>query len=154
MTMIFDEWQGIWRVLAVGSAAYILLIAMLRLSGKRTLSKMNAFDLIVTVALGSTLATVLLDADLPLAEGVTALALLVSLQFVITWASVRWPWFQGVIKAEPTLLAHQGRLLPGAMRTQRVTEAEIHAAIRQSGHNSLDETRAVVLETDGSLSVT
>lgn len=46
------------------------------------------------------------------------------------------------------------RLLPGAMRAQRVTEAEIHAAIRQSGHHSLDETRAVVLETDGSLSVT
>lgn len=154
MAMIFDDWQGIWRVLVVGGAAYVLLIAMLRLSGKRTLSKMNAFDLIVTVALGSTLATVLLDADLPLAEGVAALALLVSLQFVITWASVRWPWFQGVIKAEPTLLAHQGRLLPGAMRAQRVTEAEIHAAIRQSGHHSLDETRAVVLETDGSLSVT
>lgn len=40
------------------------------------------------------------------------------------------------------------------MRAQRVTEAEVHAAIRQSGHHSLDETRAVVLETDGSLSVT
>ena len=51
-----------------------MLVIFLRLSGKRTLSKMNAFDLVVTVALGSTLATVLLTKDVALADGALAFA--------------------------------------------------------------------------------
>lgn len=74
--MLFDGWYGLLRVLVVGVSAYVRLVALLRLTGKRTLSKMNAFDLIVTVALGSTLATVLLSGDVALAEGMLALALL------------------------------------------------------------------------------
>ena len=58
--MIFGSYYGLLRILVVGPLAYLLLIAILRVSGKRTLAKMNAFDFVVTVALGSTLATVLL----------------------------------------------------------------------------------------------
>lgn len=59
--MFFDSWATLFRTFLVGVMAYVILAAFLRVSGKRTLSKMNAFDLIVTVALGSTLATVLLS---------------------------------------------------------------------------------------------
>ena len=55
--MWFDSWSDVVRVVSIGAAAYATLVAMLRISGKRTLAKLNAFDLIVTVALGSTLAT-------------------------------------------------------------------------------------------------
>ena len=51
--MFFDSWTGLLRVLVVGGCAYSALILFLRLSGKRTLAKLNAFDLVVTVALGS-----------------------------------------------------------------------------------------------------
>ena len=70
--MIFDTWFGLLRVLVVGTAAYAALVLLLRASGKRTLAKLNAFDLVVTVALGSTLATVLLSKDVALAEGLLA----------------------------------------------------------------------------------
>lgn len=73
----------------VGVPAYVALVFILRLSGKRSLSQMNAFDLFVTVSLGSTLATVLLSKSVALAEGIAALALLLFLQFSITWLSVR-----------------------------------------------------------------
>lgn len=151
--MFFHDWQSILRVLVVGSLAYAALILMLRISGKRTLSKMNAFDLIVTVALGSTLATVLLSGDVPLAEGILALALLVGLQYAITWLSVRSSRFQHIIKAEPTLLVREGQLLPDAMKRQRVTREEIEAALRQSGQKRLEDVHAVILETDGTLAV-
>ena len=81
------------RVVIVGTLAYAALVALLRISGKRTRTKLNAFDLVVTIALGSTLATVLLSNQVSLAEGITALALLIALQFVITWLSVRSPRF-------------------------------------------------------------
>jgi len=62
-SMLFDSWTGLGRVLLVGVLAYSALVLTLRVSGKRTLTKLNAFDLVVTVALGSTLATVLLSKD-------------------------------------------------------------------------------------------
>jgi len=151
--MFFDGWSDLGRVLVVGTLAYVALVLVLRLSGKRTLSKLNAFDLVVTVALGSTLATVLLSKDVSLAEGVLALALLVFLQFAITWASVRSQWFQGLVKSEPTLLLHKGRFLEGAMRKQRMTREEVLAAMRATGATTPDGVLAVVLETDGSLSI-
>ena len=83
-SMVFSSWAGLLRVLIVGTLAYVALVLLLRVSGKRTLSKMNAFDLVVTVALGSTLATVILSKDVALTEGVTAFALLIGLQFGIT----------------------------------------------------------------------
>lgn len=151
--MFFEDWFGLLRILIVGMLAYIALVCLLRLSGKRTLSKMNAFDLVVTVALGSTLATVLLDRSIALAEGVLAFALLTALQFTITCSSVRARWVRRIVKAEPQLLLHEGQFLKGALGRTRVTEEEILAAVRGAGMPSLEDVRAVVLETDGSFSV-
>lgn len=151
--MFFDSWFHLVRVLIVGTLAYAGLILMLRFTGKRTLSKMNAFDLVVTVALGSTLATVLLSKDVTLAEGLLALALLCLLQFAVAFASVHSPAFQKVVKAEPALLFHRGEFLRRAMRRERMTEEEILAAVRSSGIGRLADVGAVVLETDGSISV-
>jgi uncharacterized membrane protein YcaP (DUF421 family) len=151
--MFFDGWTGLLRVLVVGALAYVALVFLLRISGKRTLSKMNAFDFIVTVALGSTLATVLLSKSVALLEGVLAFALLIFLQFAITWLSVRSERFQGLIKAQPRLLVHRGRSLPDALRAERVTREEVQAALRAQGIASLEEAGAVVLETDGTFSI-
>lgn len=151
--MFFDGWQGVIRVIVVGTLAYAALIAILRMSGKRTLTKMNAFDLVITVALGSTLATIVLSKDVALTEGVVAFALLASLQFAVTWLSVRSRRVMHLVKAEPTLLFFRGCMLPGALRHQRVTEEEVRAAIRGSGKSALTEIEAVILETDGSFSV-
>lgn len=151
--MLFQDWAGIVRVLVVGTLAYVLLIVILRLTGKRTLSKMNAFDLIVTVALGSALASTMLSKSVPLAEGMLGLALLVMLQYLVTWLSVRSERFQSLVKAQPQLLVHRGQWMHDAMRRERVTEEEVLAALRNQGTRGIGETTTVVLETDGSLSV-
>jgi uncharacterized membrane protein YcaP (DUF421 family) len=148
--MFFNTWAGLGRVAVIGALAYCAVILLLRVSGKRTLSKMNAFDLVVTVALGSTLASITLSKNVALAEGVAALAVLIGGQFVITWLSVRFPWFNALVKSEPTLLLYRGRFLPEGMRRARVVEEEVLAAVRTQGILSLDQVEAVVLETDGS----
>lgn len=151
--MFFSGWDSLLRTLVVGVLAYVALVVFLRVSGKRTLSKMNAFDLVVTVALGSTLATVLLAKDVALAEGALAFALLIGLQFVVTWSSVRARWVRRLATGEPLILLYRGNFLPVALRKARVTENEVRAAIRSAGVASLDKVHAVVLETDGSFSV-
>lgn len=151
--MFFDTWQGLGRVIVVGVLAYPALVIFLRFSGKRTLSKMNAFDLVVTVALGSILATILLSKDVALAEGLLALLLLIALQFIVAWLSVRFPRIQQLVKSEPTLLFHQGQMLQSSLRSQRVTPEEVRAAIRAQGIGQMSEVEAVILETDGSFSI-
>ncbi|AZZ45519.1 DUF421 domain-containing protein [Pseudomonadaceae bacterium SI-3] len=151
--MFFSGWSTLVRTLVIGILAYINLIVLLRISGRRTLSKMNAFDLIVTVALGSTFATILLNRDVSLAEGTLALALLIGLQYLVTWSSVRVGWVRKLVTGEPALLLYQGQMLGSAMRAARVTEDEVRSAIRSSGFSAIDEVEAVILETDGSFSV-
>ena len=151
--MWFDDWSDIVRVLIVGTAAYVGLVALLRISGKRTLAKLNAFDLVVTVAFGSTLATILLSSDVSYAEGVTALILLAVLQFVAAMISSRLRLGRAVITARPTLLLRDGVILDEVLHEQRISADEIRQAVRASGAGSLADIAAVVLETDGSLSV-
>ncbi len=151
--MFFHSWAAIGRVLVVGICAYVGLVLMLRVSGKRTLSKMNAFDFVVTVALGSILGSMLLSKDAALTEGLLALVSLIALQWVVAWLAVRCPTWCRLIKSEPRLLALRGKLNHAALKEERVTAEGVNAALRSAGRASLEDVEAVVLETDGSLSV-
>ena len=151
--MFFDSFDDLLRIMIVGGCAYAALVVLLRLTGKRTLSKMNAFDFVVTVALGSILASTILNDGVSLSEGVLAFVLLCGLQFAVTFISVRWKPFARVVKSEPTLLFFDARWLPGAMKHERVTQDEVLAAAREQGFGDLSSVRAVVLETNGTISV-
>ena len=151
--MFFDNSAGLLRVAVVGTLAYVAIVLILRVSGKRTLSKWNAFDFVVTIALGSTLATVLLSKQVAAAEGVLALVLLVGLQFLMSWIAVRSSSLRRLIKSEPTFLYKDGAYVAHRLSAERVTEAEVRAAVRQQGIASMSDVDAVVLETDGSVSI-
>lgn len=151
--IVFDDWAGIGRILITGLLAYPALILMLRISGKRTLSKFNAFDFIVTICLGSMLSSIIITKSVPLVEGIAGLALLIVLQFAITWLSVRSQAFKTLIKSNPTLLVHRGVYQDRALRTERVSKEEIAAALHANGMADVSADHCVVLETDGSLNV-
>lgn len=151
--MLFSDFSSLIRILVVGVPAYLLVVLILRISGKRTLSKMNAFDFIVTVALGSILATTLTSSDLALVDGILAFALLIFLQFLATWLSVRSEVFSNILKSSPKLLYYEGQYDRIAMKKERIPKDEILQAIRASGYATIEEVTAVVLETDGTFSV-
>lgn len=151
--MWVGTWDSVGRIVIVGPLVYLSLVLLLRVSGKRTLSKLNAFDLVVTVALGSTLSTAILSKDTPLTDALVALAVLVALQLSLTWLSVRFAAIRDVVRAEPRMLVYQGVLLESALRGERLTEDEVLQAIRRQGMGALARVHAAVLETDGRISV-
>ncbi|PZD96271.1 DUF421 domain-containing protein [Paenibacillus sambharensis] len=151
--MFFDSWMDLLRILVIGVLAYVYLVILVRVAGKRTLSKMNAFDLVVTVAIGSTLATVVLNKDISLTEGILALTLLVGLQYLVAWSAVRSDRFEEMIKSEPQLLYYKGEFRREAMRKERVVENEVMQYVRTQGMMELDQVEAVILETNGKMSV-
>lgn len=151
--LLFDSWAGVARVFLLCLAGYAGLLVLLRAFGKRSTSKLNMFDWVVTVALGSLLAAMVLGEDVPLAHGLTAYATLIGLQYVLARVLVRWKRARHAVLGDPTLLYYEGRFLRERMRRVRVLEEEIHAAVRAAGLGSMDEVRAVVLETSAEISV-
>lgn len=151
--MFFNDWIGLLRILIIGICAYTGLVFIIRVSGKRTLSKMNAFDFVVTVALGSTLATILLSRAVALVEGLLALALLVSLQYLVAWATTRSTLISRMAKSEPRLLVHRGQFLHQALRQERVATEEVLQALRSQGVGDIADAEAVIIESDGSFTV-
>ncbi|HEX9226664.1 MAG TPA: YetF domain-containing protein [Arthrobacter sp.] len=137
----------------VGSVSYAALVMVLRVSGKRTLGQLNAFDFIVTVAIGSTLATILLSSGIAFFEGLTALVLLVGLQFVVAWSSAHVPGAMIAVTARPVVLVISGELQHDQLRRNRLSESEVLQAVRSTGSGDLSDVAAVVLETNGTLSV-
>ena len=131
--------------------AYITLVAFLRVSGKRTLAKLNAFDLVVGGG-GSTLSAILLQESVALAEGAVALALLIDMQFLVTFMSVRYDRFARWVRSEPALLVRAGTYCEGALRSE-VTNGEALSAIRSAGGADVAQADFVVLESDGTMSV-
>jgi len=151
--MFFQNPQGIVRTLIVGALAYIALVLFLRISGKRTLAKLNAFDLVVTVALGSTLSAILLQESIALAEGLVALALLIGAQYLVAFASVRSKSFASLVRSEPSLLARDGRFCDGNLQRERITRDEAMSAVRANGGDELSDVEFLILESDGTISV-
>lgn len=151
--IFFDSWESILRTTVITVLAYSALIILLRISGKRTLSSMNAFDFIVTIALGSSLATVALNKDVALTDGVLVFLLFIGLQYGITWWSVRNKSIKRKITNHPTLLIYDGKKIDSAIKKERITDEELFLAARKKGVLDLKEIDFAVLETTGSLTI-
>jgi uncharacterized membrane protein YcaP (DUF421 family) len=151
--MWFDSWSQVSRVLLVGVGSYFALVLVLRVAGKRTLSQFNAFDFVVTVALGSTLATILLSSDVAWFEGVAAFVILALLQFLIALLTSRWKFLSRVVTSKPVLLLYHGTVDTAALRANRISKSQLLAAIRGSGSGDTASIAAVVLESNGTMSV-
>lgn len=152
-SIFFNSWESLARTACLTILGYVAIVLLLRVSGKRTLAKMNAFDFIVTVALGSCLASVALSKSIPLADGVAAFSLFILLQYVLTWLSVRSKAVQALITSSPTLLFYQGEFLRRVMKEQRITEEDIFHACRQQGLSTLDEVDMIILESTGDMAI-
>ena len=149
----FSGWEPIGRILVVAPLSYLALVVLLRVSGKRTLARLNQFDFVITVAIGATFGRIMTARGVPLAEAVAAFATLILLQFAVTSVQLRSPRFARALTAPPTLLYFRGELLHSAMRAQRVTESELLGVARQHGLGSLGEAEAIVMQPDGRFAV-
>lgn len=150
---MFNSWSSLAHTLMAGSLGYIVIIFLLRISGKRTLAKWNSFDFVVTIAFGSILAAMLLSKDTSLIQASLGFGLLVLYQFGLSWVAARSSIVQKLIKAEPTLLFYKGQFRDKVLKQERVAEGEVLAAIRSQGIGDMTQVGAVILETDGSFSV-
>lgn len=152
-TWFFTSWASIGRIALLATIVYVVLVFALRLVGERSLAKMSGYDLVITIALGSLIATIPLQKTISVADGFAAIVTFLLLQHVISWLLARWPPSRQVVKGKPTLVVWQGRILHDQLMKVSVTDSEVRAAIRSGGHASVSDVLALVLENDGNWSV-
>jgi uncharacterized membrane protein YcaP (DUF421 family) len=150
--MFFSSWYSVLQVIVVGAAGYVGLLVLFQISGKRSLSKFNGSELVVTVAFGSIIASGMLSPGVSVIDVIAAIAVLLVLQFLVTWSSMKWGAVER-LQLQPRLLYHRGSFLERSMREERIGREEILAAMRRHGKGTTDLVEAVVLEANGSLSV-
>jgi uncharacterized membrane protein YcaP (DUF421 family) len=151
--MLFDNWESVGRIVFSAACIYVAVVAALRVLGEQALAKMSAYDLIVTVALGSLVATIPLSTGITVVDGLAAIGTYLVLQEFTRWLLARMPGARKLVKEQPALLVWEGQMLHDRMQESRVTDDEIRAAVRRAGKVSLSEVQAVVLENDGDWSV-
>lgn len=151
--LFFNSLEALLRIVIVGVISYIVLILLLRTAGKRTLSRMNAYDMVITMELGSILAKVLLTTGLSISESITAMFVLIGLQYTVSVAMCRCRWLRNFLSSKPSVLFHEGKYIDSAMRKERVDKDEVQAAIHAKGIADNAMVEAVILGTNGDLSV-
>jgi len=154
MEKIFEtSVEDIFRVLTSAVIVYFLIIVYIRLLGKRSTSELNNFDWIVTVSVGSIVASTVILEDISVTEGGIGIFILMMLQFIVTKLMYNLSAFREVVKSTPQLLLFEGEFIDENMKKERILKPEVYAALRQSGLKSVKQVYAVVLETNSKISV-
>ena len=151
---MFDlNWMEIGRILVLGVMAYIILIIMLRVAGKRSLAQLNAFDLVITVSIGSVFSTIMLDNKVSIFDGMAALFVLVALQWLFSFSIKKSDTFDTIVSADPALLFYNGTFFYKTMEKERIRKDEVIQSVRMEGNLTMDEVQVVILEANGELSI-
>ena len=151
--IIFENWESTIRTGVLTVLGYLAMVFLLRISGKRTLSKMNAFDFVVTIALGSCLASISLNKSVTLIDGALAISLFILMQFIFTYLSVHIKGFRTLVTSRPVIVFYNGQFLDKELKKQRLTNEEVYNECRLKGYANLDKVYLVILESTGEISV-
>ena len=131
---------------------YLLILVITRSVGRRELSSMEPYDVILLVVIGDLVQQGVTQSDYSVTGAVTVLVTLAALIVGTAYLGFRFKPLRPVLEGTPTLLIADGRILDGNLRRERMTVDELEAEARQSQIGSLDDVRYAVLENNGKVS--
>ena len=131
---------------------FFLILAVTRAVGRRELSSMEPFDLILLVVIGDLVQQGVTQSDYSITGMTIVIATLAVLTVVTAYASFRIPALRPVLEGSPIVLVADGEILDRNLRRQRVTREELRAEARQQGIGSVADVRFAILETSGKIS--
>jgi uncharacterized membrane protein YcaP (DUF421 family) len=150
---MFELSMPIWEFVLRAAVVYVVLLAMIRLSGKRTMGQFTPFDVLLIVLLGNAVQNALLGTDNSLLGGLLLAAVLIALNWTTGFLSSRSRAAEQLIEGVPVILARDGQLFENVLRRELVSRNDFEEALRQSGQLRLEDVQIAILETDGRISV-
>jgi uncharacterized membrane protein YcaP (DUF421 family) len=133
---------------------YIFLIVGLRLSGKRDLAQLNPFDLIVLLTLSNTVQNTIIGDDNSVTGGIIGAASLLAINYLVVRFLYDRRKLDQLVEGNADILIEDGKIHEERLKRELITRAELAAAARKQGFDSLSEVHQCVLEPGGTLSFT
>jgi uncharacterized membrane protein YcaP (DUF421 family) len=139
-------------VLVRAFVAFALVFLLTRIVGRRELSSLEPFDLIMLVVIGDLVQQGITQSDMSVVGIVFAAGMIALLTVLVSYLSFRFQALRPVFEGEPIVIVQDGKPLDGNMRRERLTIEEVAAQARLQQIASLDEVQWAVLETSGAIS--
>ena len=148
------SWTTIGWVALTTTAIYVTTVVSVRVAGRRTLAEISAFDIVVTIALGSIVATTAVQKDASYLQGATAVVTLLVLQTVVAAIRQKVPAARRLLDFRPEVVIRDGELSVSAHPLgAQLTETEVRSQLRQHGVFDPARVAVAVVEPGGALSV-
>src|SRR5688500_13250964 len=139
-------------IVARSAVAFLILFLLLRVIGRRELSTMEPFDLILLVVIGDLIQQGVTQSDMSFTGSMLAIGTFAILTVLASWLVYRFRSLRKVLDEEPLIILQDGKLIEHNLRHERLTEEEVAAAARQQQIASLDTVAWAVLEGNGRIS--
>jgi len=132
---------------------YVFLTISLRMMGKRQIGELEVSELIVTFML-SELATIpISDTEVPLLNAIIPILLLLSLEGILSYLTIKLPTIKKLIYGKPNILIFEGQLSQSELKNERIELSELMCAMRQNGIASIEDVNYAILEENGKISI-
>jgi uncharacterized membrane protein YcaP (DUF421 family) len=131
---------------------FVFLLVLTRVIGRRELSSLEPFDLILLIVVGDALQQGLTQDDYSVTGALLVVGTFAVLQVFVSWIGYRFPRVRPVLEGEPIIVVQDGKVIERNLKRERLAVGEIEEAARLQSIASLDEVRWAVLEKNGTLS--
>jgi uncharacterized membrane protein YcaP (DUF421 family) len=136
------------------AVAYLFILFLMRVVGRRELSSMEPSDVILLVVIGDLVQNGVTQSDYSVTGVVLAAGTIGTLATLTAYVTYRWSRIRNVVEGEPVILVEDGKLIERNMKNERLTPDEVLEQARlQQGVESLNDVKWAVLETSGSISI-
>jgi len=153
MSDMFDLAMPWWQFVLRAATVYVVLLGMLRLSGKRSAGQFTPFDMILVVLLGNAVQNSLLGEDVSLLGGLILAATLIGLNWLVGLVSSRSRRVDRLVEGVPVLLARNGQVYREVLKREMITESDFDEAMRQADCAKHENIQLALLETNGKISI-
>ena len=153
MNQLFELSMPWWEFVLRAVAVYVVLLALIRLSGKRTMGQFTPFDMLLIVLLGTAVQNSLIGDDVSLLGGLLLAAVLIALNWCVAWMTSRSRRAERIIEGAPVVLARNGKLFERVLQRELVSDSDFQEALRMNNVEDVSEVEIALLETNGSISV-
>ena len=131
---------------------YVFVVFLMRIIGRRELSTLTPFDLVLLIVLGDAIQQGLTQDDYSVTGAIVAVSTLAVLQVATSYASYRFRPLGKILKGEPIVLVEDGKLLDRNLRRERLTAGDVAEEMRAQQIATFDEVRWAILESNGTIS--
>jgi len=150
---IAEDFNDILRTVITLIITFMVILAVTRIFGLMTFAKITSIDFASTIAIGSVIATIVLNNDQSILKGAICLFLIVAVQFIVSLLMRKFNFFRSILTNKPKLLVFNGKILHKNLAKANISEDDLIARIRTANVKDLDSIKAVVLESTGDVSV-